>query len=359
MTTHETSTCCGPGYASPKAAMQAPREKLLYTIGLYTGTKVDAPDYLATVDVDPASSSYGQVIHRLEMPNKGDELHHFGWNACSSCHGDASAERRFLIVPGFKSSRIHIVDTADPRAPKLHKVIEPEEVIAKTGLTAPHTVHCLGKQIIISMLGNAEGEGPGGFLTMDENFNVTGRWEAALDGMKYNYDFWYQPRHNVMVSSRVRGAQRLLSGLQARGRGGRALRAAALFLGLREAADREDRRSRPGRDGAARGPLPPQPRQQPRLCRRGALLQRLPLAQERGRVGAGEGDPGGAGGAGGLPDPGAAADHRHPALDGRPLDVLLELAARRPAPVRHQRSRRSRSSRARSGSAACSARPRR
>ena len=201
MTTHETSTCCGPGYASPKAAMQAPREKLLYTIGLYTGTKVDAPDYLATVDVDPASSSYGQVIHRLEMPNKGDELHHFGWNACSSCHGDASAERRFLIVPGFKSTRIHIVDTADPRAPKLHKVIEPEEVIAKTGLTAPHTVHCLGKQIIISMLGNAEGEGPGGFLTMDENFNVTGRWEAALDGMKYNYDFWYQPRHNVMVSS--------------------------------------------------------------------------------------------------------------------------------------------------------------
>ena len=52
--------CCGPGYASPKAAMQAPREKLLYTIGLYTGTKVDAPDYLATVDVDPASSSYGR-----------------------------------------------------------------------------------------------------------------------------------------------------------------------------------------------------------------------------------------------------------------------------------------------------------
>jgi selenium-binding protein 1 len=36
---------------------------------------------------------------------------------------------------------------------------------------------------------------------MDENFNVTGRWEASLGEMKYNYDFWYQPRHNVMVSS--------------------------------------------------------------------------------------------------------------------------------------------------------------
>ena len=25
--------------------------------------------------------------------------------------------------------------------------------------------------------------------------------------MKYNYDFWYQPRHNVMVSTRVGGAR--------------------------------------------------------------------------------------------------------------------------------------------------------
>ncbi len=118
--------CCGPGYELPRAAMQAPREKLLYVIGLYTGTGVDAPDYLATVDVDPASPTYARVVHRLEMPNKGDELHHFGWNACSSCHGDATAERRFLIVPGFKSSRFHIVDVADQRAPSLHKVIEPD-----------------------------------------------------------------------------------------------------------------------------------------------------------------------------------------------------------------------------------------
>jgi methanethiol oxidase len=226
-TGHDAHACCGPGYASPKAAMQAPREKLLYTIGLYTGTRVDAPDYLATVDVDPASPSCGQVIHRLEMPNRGDELHHFGWNACSSCHGDESAERRFLIVPGFHSSRIHIVDTADPRAPKLHKVIEPEEVIRKTGLTAPHTVHCLGKQIIISMLGDEQGEGPGGFLTMDQDFNVTGRWEVGLDGMAYNYDFWYQPRHNVMVSSEFGAPNAYYSGFQledvAAGRYGRRL----------------------------------------------------------------------------------------------------------------------------------------
>ncbi len=42
--------CCGPGYASPEEAMQAEKEKLLYTIALYTGTGIEEPDYLATVD---------------------------------------------------------------------------------------------------------------------------------------------------------------------------------------------------------------------------------------------------------------------------------------------------------------------
>ncbi len=36
---------------------------------------------------------------------------------------------------------------------------------------------------------------------LDENFDVAGRWENSTEGMRYNYDFWYQPRHNVMVSS--------------------------------------------------------------------------------------------------------------------------------------------------------------
>ena len=75
---NEQNDCCGPGYASVEAAMQAEQEQVLYTIALYTGTGVEEPDYLATIDVDPKSPSYSQVIHRLPMPNLGDELHHFG-----------------------------------------------------------------------------------------------------------------------------------------------------------------------------------------------------------------------------------------------------------------------------------------
>ncbi len=197
----KTATAVCPTYASPAEAMQSPRETLAYLPAIYVGTAVNRPDYLATVDVDPASARYGQVIHRLEMPNVGDELHHFGWNACSSCHGDPSKQRRHLVLPGLRSSRIHIVDVADPRAPKLHKVIEPAAVKA-VNLSAPHTVHCLPSgQIMLSMLGDAQGDGPGGFLLLDETFEIAGHWEKDPAGMQFNYDFWYQPRQKVMVSS--------------------------------------------------------------------------------------------------------------------------------------------------------------
>jgi len=199
---NEHDECCGPGYASPEEAMQAAPEQVLYTTALYVGTGIQQPDYLATVDVDPASPTYSQVIARTSMPQVGDELHHFGWNACSSCHGDESKSRRFLVAGGMHSSRIHILDTADERAPKLHKVIEPAEVATKTNLSAPHTVHCLADgHVMISMLGDAAGNGPGGFLLLDEDFNIAGRWERDAAAMRYNYDYWYQPRHNVMVSS--------------------------------------------------------------------------------------------------------------------------------------------------------------
>ncbi len=182
--------------------MRASPEQLLYVPGIYVGTDVAKPDYLATVDVDPKSPNYSRVIHRLEMPNVGDELHHFGWNACSSCHGHKTRCRRFLVLPGLRSSRIHIVDTADPAKPRLHQVIEPDEIARRTNLSAPHTVHCRADgTVMISMLGDAQGAGPGGFLLLDEDFRILGRWEADTEGMNYNYDFWYQPRQNVMVSS--------------------------------------------------------------------------------------------------------------------------------------------------------------
>jgi len=48
-----------------------------------------------------------QIIARTPVPYVGDELHHSGWNACSSCHGDAAYKRNLLVLPGFASGRIY------------------------------------------------------------------------------------------------------------------------------------------------------------------------------------------------------------------------------------------------------------
>ncbi len=192
----------GPGYASPAEARQQSPEKVVYVACLYEGTGIEEPDFIAVVDVDRESGSYGEIVHRTPMPNVGDELHHFGWNACSSaCHSSLARDR--LIVPGIRSSRIHILDVSDPRAPRIDKVIEPEEIKEKTGYSGPHTVHCMpGDIVTISMLGDADGNSPGGFAVLDaRDFSVVGRWEHEKNGQELMYDFWYQPRANTLLSS--------------------------------------------------------------------------------------------------------------------------------------------------------------
>jgi selenium-binding protein 1 len=200
----ENRPATGPGYASPQDAMRAPREEFLYVACVHEGTGVNEPDFLAVVDVNPESDTYGQITHRTPMPNVGDELHHFGWQTCSSSHHCCGLQRQYLVVPGFRSSRVHILDVlSDPRKPEIVKVIEPEEIIKKTGYTRPHTVHCMpGGIVTMSMLGDAEGNGPGGFAVLDsKDFSVLGRWENDKGSVDYMYDFWYQPRKNTLVST--------------------------------------------------------------------------------------------------------------------------------------------------------------
>src|SRR5207302_422799 len=115
------------------------------------------PDAMCVVDVDASSATYGQIVGRTDMPNAGDELHHFGWNACSSALCPTAphphVERRYLIVPGLRSSRIYILDTKpDPRNPRVVKTIEADELASKTGYSRPHTSHCGPDAIYFSAL---------------------------------------------------------------------------------------------------------------------------------------------------------------------------------------------------------------
>ena len=93
----------------------------------------------------------------MEAPNLGDELHHFGWNACSSAlcpyAPHPHVERRYLLVPGLRSSRIYVFDVKpDPRKPKLVHTIQPEEIASRAGYSRPHTIHCGPDGIYVSAL---------------------------------------------------------------------------------------------------------------------------------------------------------------------------------------------------------------
>lgn len=192
-------------YPSARLAADAPAETLAY-VASFDPTR-NSPDEIAVVDLDPGSPSYGTLVHRVAMPNTGDELHHFGWNACSSClcpnAPHPHAERRYLVVPGLRSSRIHILDTKpDPRRPSIVRVIEPEELKRRAGYSRPHTVHCGPQGIYVTALANAEGEAPGGVLLIDhETFDIRGRWEIERGPQELAYDAWWHLGFDTLVSS--------------------------------------------------------------------------------------------------------------------------------------------------------------
>ena len=193
-------------YPSPRMAMLAPAERVAYVV-YFNPAMQGRHDGMAVVDVDPSSTGYGRVVGQVEMPNAGDELHHFGWNACSSAlcpyAPHPHIERRYLIAPGLRSSRIHILDTKpDPRSPKVVKVIEPQELALRASYSRPHTIHCGPDGVYMSALGSPDGGGPGGVFLLDhDSFDVLGRFEVDRGPQFFGYDFWWHLGHDAMLTS--------------------------------------------------------------------------------------------------------------------------------------------------------------
>jgi methanethiol oxidase len=194
-------------YPSPRLAAEAPPEKFGY-VALVEPDQASRPDALGVLDLDPESDAYGSVVSTLEMPNIGDELHHFGWNACSAALCPSAprphVERRYLLVPGLRSSRFHVVDIKpDPLRPKIVKTIEADDLKHHTGYSRPHTTHCGPDAIYVSALGGSNGpdEG-GGVLLLDcESFDPLGAWEVERGPQRYSYDFWWHLGYDTLLTS--------------------------------------------------------------------------------------------------------------------------------------------------------------
>jgi selenium-binding protein 1 len=195
-------------YRTAADAAAAPPEELAYVAAFDRSARTN--DAMTVVDVDPASDMYGRVVGWTDVAGTGDELHHFGWNACSSAlkhegHDMTDLARRFLVVPGLRSSNIHVLDTGpDPRAPRLVKTIDGKELSAKAGYSRPHTLHCGPDGVFLTCLGGAEGDGdgPGGIALLDHaTFDVLRAWETDRGPQHFHYDAWWHLNQNVLVSS--------------------------------------------------------------------------------------------------------------------------------------------------------------
>jgi selenium-binding protein 1 len=186
------------GNESAKTMMEdTQREKLLYVACVDKGGK--DPDFVAVVGVDPKEpSTYGRIIHRVDMPNIGDELHHFGYNH----------DKSYLMVPGLFSGRLHIVDVSVPERPVLKSVYE--DLTEKSGYTTPHTIIGLenGNNLITMIGANSESTAPGGAVEVRGN---TGEFVRAFGPPadrdpekvppKYMYDAGIKPELNRMVTT--------------------------------------------------------------------------------------------------------------------------------------------------------------
>ena len=185
-------------YRTPGEAIAAPPERLAYVAAYDPAGR--AKDAMAVIDTDPASATHGRVVGWSELPTAGNELHHFGWNACSSalCHQGHNGhgqplERRYLLVPGFRSSRTYVLDTKpDPPQPP-GRARDHRRRVGRQGRLLPPPTPALRPRWHLHV-GDRRGQRqrrPGGVALLNhDSFDVVGAWEHDR-GDQYFADVWW------------------------------------------------------------------------------------------------------------------------------------------------------------------------
>lgn len=142
-------------------------EKFLYVFCVDADAKDN--DFVAVIDVNPDSASYGTMIHTLDLGTKGNETHHWGF----------TDDRTRIWAGGLLSSRVWIIDVAtDPAKPRVETILE--DIPQKTGLSGPHTYYALPGRMLINFLGAADGGLPAGMA----EFTNDGKFIRRIDNPK-------------------------------------------------------------------------------------------------------------------------------------------------------------------------------
>jgi selenium-binding protein 1 len=177
----------------------AKHERYLYVSTVAQSTT--DPDFIAVVGADPRRRDFGKIVNRIDMPNVGDELHHYGY----------SHDQKRLLVPGILSSRIHVFDVkGDGRRLSLRTVND--ELAAKSGYVVPHGVMAHGVshgRALVTMIGAATDTTlPGGIVEIDDktgafvgHFGPGPAREPGTADPRYMYDFESLPGANRGIST--------------------------------------------------------------------------------------------------------------------------------------------------------------
>jgi methanethiol oxidase len=168
---------------------------------LYVSTVAQSPtdpDFIAVIGADPRRKDFGKIVNRIDMPNVGDELHHYGY----------SADQKRLLVPGLFSSRMHVFDVKG--GGKQLKLKAVSDLAAKSGYVVPHGVMSQsGGRALVTMIGAATDTTlPGGIVEIDDKTGAFvghyGPGPVRAPGQtapRYMYDFESLPEADRGIST--------------------------------------------------------------------------------------------------------------------------------------------------------------
>ncbi|WP_428605843.1 selenium-binding protein SBP56-related protein [Sedimenticola sp.] len=192
---------------SPYMAKITGQEDFVYVWTLGVEGLGDGQDKLVTVDVNPQSAHYGQVVATLSVGGR-NEAHHSGF----------TDDRRYLWAGGLDTNKLFIFDVAtNPAKPTLHKVVT-DFVDKSGGVVGPHTTYALPGRIMITGLSNNKDHGgrtalveytnEGEYVAthwMPTDQNLQGAEKSGQFADGYNYDVRVLPRRNIMLTSSFTG----------------------------------------------------------------------------------------------------------------------------------------------------------
>ena len=173
------------------------QERFLYVATI--AQSASDPDFVTVLGADPRRDDFGHIVNRIDMPNIGDELHHFGY----------SFDQQRLIVPGLFSNRMYVFDVnGNGRRMRLRAINE--ALTAASGYIIPHSVLAASPgRLLVTMIGaNTTTTAPGGIVALDDqtaafvaHFGPGPARDAGSLGPLYMYDFDALPEANRGIST--------------------------------------------------------------------------------------------------------------------------------------------------------------